>query len=224
MSNTLILIIAADYEAFSSSKQKQQDLYEEYVKHSTQAKSNHVTPYVVPPTSYAEQLVVHHKQCIATVPKQELGGQKKKESIFDQNSDQNTIPEERVLEIVAVQNQPKKLLSDDCTNEKKPMLHMKEGDDCYYKEGDQYDEKATFPARIDYRRSKSDRYNRDKHVVINGERVNSVRRSETMKVEPKVVEEENEFSRMTNEDLNRRVEEFIQKFNRQMRLQATRNV
>jgi hypothetical protein len=43
------------------------------------------------------------------------------------------------------------------------------------------------------------------------ERKNSMRRLDSMKIEPKV--EENEFSKMSNEDRNKRVEEFIQKFN-----------
>lgn len=198
MSNTLILIIAADYGAFSSSKKKQ-DLYEEYVQHS-QAR-NYVPSSYVP--KYDEQV---DKQCIN--PKQELGCElleKKKETISDQD-----IPE-RVLEIVTVLNQPKK--PSECSNVKKPTLHLQVDDG-----SEKIEEIKAVPARI-YPRSKSHRPNRVKYVV-NEERVNKVQRSETMiKVDANVVEEENEFSTMSNEDLNRRIEEFIQKF----RSQATRN-
>ncbi|KAL9321001.1 hypothetical protein ACSQ67_012840 [Phaseolus vulgaris] len=188
MSNTLILIIAADYGAFSSSNKKQ-DLYQEYVRHS-QAR-NYASSYV---PKYDEQV---HKQCIN--PKQELGCkvlEEKKEIVFDQN-----IPE-RVLEIVAI-NQPKK--PSEFSYEKRPALHLHDGNG-------KIAEKAT-PARI-YQRSKSDRSNRVKHVVVNEQRVEMVQRSETVKVKANV-EEENEFSKMSNEDLNRRIEEFIHKFKSQ---------
>ncbi|TKY71958.1 hypothetical protein E2542_SST00692 [Spatholobus suberectus] len=102
MSNTLILIIAADYGAFSSSKQKQ-DLYEEYMQHS-QAR-NYVSSYV---PKYDEQV---DKQC--TNPKQELGCDELLEDKKETTSDQS-IPE-RVLEIVAL-NQPRK--PSECSNEK----------------------------------------------------------------------------------------------------------
>ncbi|KAG4960265.1 hypothetical protein JHK82_036951 [Glycine max] len=199
MSNTLILIIAADYGASSSNKHKQ-DLYEEYVQHS-QARNCVSSSYV--PKYDHEQF---DKECI--YPKQEQGSElieKKKETI----SDQDIIPE-RVLGIVTVLNQPNK--PSECSNEKKPTLHLQVDGG-----SEKFEEIKAVPTRI-YRRSKSDRPNRAKHVVSE-ERVNKVQRSETKKVEANVVEEENEFSMMSNEDLNRRIEDFIQKF----RSQATRN-
>ncbi|BAT87312.1 uncharacterized protein HKW66_Vig0067750 [Vigna angularis] len=177
MSNTLILIIAADYGAFSSSK-RNQDLYEKYVQHS-QAR-NHASSCV---PKYDQQV---HKQCIN--PKQE--------TVSDQN-----IPE-RVLEIVAI-NQPKKSI--EFSREKRSALH-------YLHEGNEKIEEKAIPAKI-YRRSKSDRSNRVRHVV-NEEREKMVQRSETVKAKANV-EEENEFSKMSNEDLNRRIEEFIHKFKSQ---------
>ncbi|XP_027343280.1 uncharacterized protein LOC113855851 [Abrus precatorius] len=167
MSNNLILIIAADYGAFSSSKHKQ-DLYDE---------EHHVSSYV-PKYQQVDKKSIN--------PKQELGS----EMLIEINQDNITRNIEvpvRVIEVVS-QNDPKK--PSENSNEKKPLLKLS--------------------------------LEVDESVVID-ESVNKMRRPKSMKVEAQV-EEENEFTTMTNEELNRKVEEFIQKFNKQIKLQANRNV
>ncbi|XP_022140144.1 uncharacterized protein LOC111010873 [Momordica charantia] len=68
-----------------------------------------------------------------------------------------------------------------------------------------------------YRRSKSEK-------AVEKERKIAMRRSKTMTIklhdeEEEASKEDNEFEEMTDEELNRRVEEFIERFNRRIRLQ-----
>ncbi|CAK9327599.1 unnamed protein product [Citrullus colocynthis] len=78
------------------------------------------------------------------------------------------------------------------------------------------------------RRSYQQRSKSEKEITRVGEKARKItmRRSKTMirhdmTLTKKKEEEENEFAEMTNEELNRRVEEFIERFNRQIRLQKT---
>ncbi|KAK1557877.1 hypothetical protein Q3G72_033618 [Acer saccharum] len=174
ISNTLILIIAADYGAFSSSKNKH-DLYEEYVMHSQLARSptTNISSFVSP----------------------------KKEEVEYQSFHDNR---EKALEIVVVRSEPEKITENFQDDEKKKKKN--------------------------YRSSKSEKPRREVVVSKNNTRSRSDY-SETEKEdddiqEPaeSVVEENDEFSNMSDEELNRRVEEFIQSFNRQIRLQRDGNL
>lgn len=84
------------------------------------------------------------------------------------------------------------------------------------RQADKIQEKKT------YRRSKSEK---PKRVVID-ERKNIIRwlSETTEKHETCSTEDKNEFSSMSDEELNRKFEEFIQRINRQIRLQGTTNV
>ncbi|XP_030973139.1 uncharacterized protein LOC115993012 [Quercus lobata] len=166
LSNTLILIIAVDYGAYSSSNEKQ-DLYQEYVKR-TQVKN---VPSFVPQ---------YQKIVKQSTPKQKVDSFQEKREVIVQEV--QVFPE-RNLQVVIK------------SDSEKPSEDLRE----------------KIKAKT-YRRSKSEQA---KRVVIDESKNIITRSSETEK------NEENEFSTMSDEELNRRVEEFIQRFNREIRLQST---
>ncbi|KAE8696471.1 putative Serine-threonine protein kinase, plant-type [Hibiscus syriacus] len=177
ISNTLILIIAADYGAFSASKHRKPDLYEEY-RYALRCQARR---------SSAEYPSFVSQQChMNNIPMEEkIVADHHHHYHHHRKMDETP---EKILEVVRI-SEPEK------------------------------------PETI--RRSKS---RRAKHVTFNDVNNNdknncNLQRSNTEKHEPNIKVHEspaeaNEFSTMSDEELNRRVEEFIEKFNRQIKVQA----
>ncbi|KAH1050435.1 hypothetical protein AAZX31_08G095100 [Glycine max] len=134
---------------------------------------------------------VDDKKCIN--PK--MGGEMVQEINKYTITENNTVPE-CVIEVVVQNELPKEISEGYSNNVKRPLLPLEVHD------SDRACKEKHVPARF-----KCDRPHRIKRV--NDESMKR-RRSATTKIEAEV-DEENEFNSMTNEELNRRVEEFIQK-------------
>ena len=208
ISNTLILILAVDYGAFSSSKNKQQEVYDEYLTHSEARRA------ISPSTSFASECqeiatkghILHEQPLL----QQEADyAEKYMQGYLDKNLTKT--PERELLQIVAKEDK-----KEDHVQEKR-IVHVD------HKRG--FDTNKVIDVQTKaYRRSKSEKA---KRVVFDETKNNVIlKRSETNYNEQENdhdhhdVEAMNEFATMSDEDLNRRVEEFIQRFNRQIRLQA----
>ncbi|KDP37992.1 hypothetical protein JCGZ_04635 [Jatropha curcas] len=194
ISNTLIIIILVDYGAFSCYKDKQHDFnYQEYIiRRRTGAP-------IFSRQSYDPQIII--RTCI---PAEEA-----QESIQEKRimAHQRLIPEKKLTTF------PEGRPRTETSTSTQTGFDGNINNVC---------DKNTITAKT-FQRSQSEII---KRVVID-ESKNIIRRVETEKYEsPQNVEngdeeedKNNEYANMSNEELNKRFEEFIQKFNSQIRLQ-----
>ncbi|EOA36979.1 hypothetical protein CARUB_v10009943mg [Capsella rubella] len=215
ISNTLILIIAADYGAFTH--KESQDFYSEYTTAAATMRSRVDNYSHIPVLTYQEKYTRH----------EEIKNSKDVETKNPKEEEEEAPPV--VKEIVCV-SPPEKIVR--VVNEEKPRHDV--AIEKYKPITDQTvvslevcDARKHVNPKL-YGRSKSDKPRRKRlSEGIETKRKSYGRRksdSSTWMVVPEkwenVKEESEEFSKMSNEELNKRVEDFIQRFNKQIRSQS----
>ncbi|XP_059295055.1 uncharacterized protein LOC132048152 [Lycium ferocissimum] len=191
ISNTLILIIAADFNfgSFSSSSSDQDYSFQEYLIYCQEKSTICTSSFKYSPyTIEKKEIITPHEEVIMT--------KEEEEEIKDVVHLENNKQEEEIINVI---------------DHKYEVDHKK--DEKKKKSGE----------------AKCTRSNSDLKAIINVEtnenenKVNGIQRSKSERYDLVVNGDEeinDEFSDMSVEELNRRVEEFIQRFNRQIRLQA----
>ncbi|KAH7836817.1 hypothetical protein Vadar_006018 [Vaccinium darrowii] len=205
LSNTLILIIAADFGA----SKKQAEIYDEYVE-----KTIGNISFPTFESRYPEKETVKTNN----IPPPMV------------NNLEET--QEKVKEVVVVVDEVRESESE----ENKEQVVVK--DDVKESIEEPEEKMVEFPPNVDHEEAHEEEKEREKSIV---NEPNEKQQEEGGKQqgggggggggeggqeeeeEEEEEEEDDEFSKMSNEELNRRAEEFIQKFSRQIRLEAAQN-
>ncbi|KAJ4903610.1 Uncharacterized protein Rs2_17561 [Raphanus sativus] len=208
ISNTLVLFIAADYGAFA--ERENHDLYGEYAARTRSDRSEN--------SDYGMGLAEEIKKC-----------EKQKEAVLPRYllHKEDEVPE-KTLQVVSENTPRSKLIQ---KQEPTTENNISNGETCNARKkvnpkpyGRSKSDKARSerrhqeikPRPKSYRRSKSD--DSSKWMVVHKEKKKA--HEEAEEKWENVREESEEFAKMSNEEVNRRVEDFIQRFNRDIKRQS----